>query len=344
MQAHLEPYLSWQLDQGKSKKSILVWRQKVRHFLEWLAGREVTLRLLYEYRDYLQKDKIKPHRADRGCRPRTVRAAFSALRGFFRYLESQGRKDLPDVAAVAMPRLDTAVRAVPSSEEVRALFAAAEHAGAHARCPLYRSYLRLRALAVLSLAAGCGLRRAEILALDVTDLRTDRTPWEVNVRFGKGAQARWVPIGETEQGHLEAWLRTRDGRCQRLDHRTPALLVDDKGRRLGNHGIEGIVETLKGLAGLDETALTLHGLRHAFGAYLLRAKGPKTTQVLMGHASVSTTLEVYGHTDADQMREAVADLSRSIHTPDGQAGSDSPRRGQSRRRAPGGRGRRGYRV
>lgn len=309
-------YVAWLQDHGRAADTVTLYRQKVRHFCEWANAREITPRLLFEYRDYLQSDKIKPWTGgERGCRPRTVRSAFGALRSFWKFLAQDGALGLPDIACVPAPPLDTAQREVPSVEQVRRLYAAAAQSGAHARSPRYALYLRARTQALLSVAFGTALRRSELLALDLQDVRLDATPPRITVRMGKGRKARWVNLGEHEAAHLRQWVEVRAERLAQSGKENPALWIDDKGRRMGHNGIEGVVDSLKRLAGLDDTKITLHGLRHRAGSIIVKDLGYKCAQEVLGHKSIQTTLEVYTHTDADDLAHAASAVSNAIHTP-----------------------------
>lgn len=312
-------YVAYLQDHGRAADTVTMYRQKVKHFCEWVGEREVAARLLFEYRDYLQSDKVKPWTGgERGCRPRTVRSAFGALRSFWKFLAADGVTGLPDITCVPSPPLDTAQREVPSVEQVRRLYAAAAQSGAHARSQRYGLYLRARTQALLSVAFGTALRRSELLALDLQDVRLDTTPPRITVRMGKGRKARWVNLGEHEAEHLRQWIEVRAERLERAGKESPALWIDDKGRRMGHNGIEGVVDALKRLAGLDDTKITLHGLRHRAGSIIVKDHGYKCAQEILGHKSIHTTLEVYTHTDADDLANAAQSVSDAIHTPNRQ--------------------------
>ena len=309
---HLAPlaadFLTHLADRGDQPKTCRRYAFELRHFLTWLDGRDITEARLHAYRRYLQNEK--PHRnGSVGMRPRTIHLAFTAIFAFAAWLERTGHvADLPRRGSIALPALDVPQREVPSPEEVRALFAAAGKVGAHARTPQYGEWLRCRALALLALFANCGLRLAEVLALQVEDIRRDREPWVVQVRSGKGAQSRWVPANAEAQRHLRDWLAIRTWWCRRLKRETPALFPVGVSQKLGERGVYNLFGELRALADLTERQITPHGLRHAFASGLLEVTDLKTIQALMGHKSAQTTIEVYLHTSQERMEQAVRDL------------------------------------
>ncbi|EAY24070.1 tyrosine-type recombinase/integrase, partial [Microscilla marina] len=102
------------------------------------------------------------------------------LRQFTRYLDALG---LP---GFALPRLRLQGLAAQSLE----VFSQAEIDGLYAACGT--DFYGLRDQALLALGYGCGLRRAEVSQLEVSDLHFKKG-W-LEVKAGKGAKARSVPM------------------------------------------------------------------------------------------------------------------------------------------------------
>ena len=311
---HLDGWQQSLADDGRDVKTIRLYRTTVSGFLEWQGVRSLTRADFHAFVRHLQTEHQTPGAEHTGLRPRTIRRTFTALRSFWRYLRTQGI-DLPSLESITLPRLDTAQRRVPSDTEVRALFAAAERIGSEARSQQWRDWLRHRARAVLALLAGCALRRGELLALNETDLRELPTGWVVVVRRGKMGQARTVPVAEEHIGALKAWLKVRRERMARLDHDALPLFHEDKGSRMGQHSLDSLWAALLRGAGLDDTGLTCHGCRHWAATAIIRRSSIKVAQAYLGHASPSTTLLVYAHADADDLRSAASGLAGTIHTP-----------------------------
>jgi hypothetical protein len=56
-----------------------------------------------------------------------------------------------------------------------------------------------------------------------------------------------------------------------------------------------------------------HDLQHTFGSHLIAAGVDlKTVSTLMGHSSISVTVDIYGHMLKDSNRDAVARLEHAL--------------------------------
>ena len=98
------------------------------------------------------------------------------------------------------------------------------------------AYDASRALALVALALGAGLRVAELCALDVGDLASDATGNYVDVRDGKGHKQRQVPIAQDVYELVASYL-TETGRAvhRTADRGTPLLLAQVPERRRSPH-------------------------------------------------------------------------------------------------------------
>jgi len=67
----------------------------------------------------------------------------------------------------------------------------------------------LRDLAMISVLVGCGLRRAELSALTVEDLRIRQGHWAIVDLVGKGGHVRTVPVPAWVKQALDRWSRRR---------------------------------------------------------------------------------------------------------------------------------------
>ncbi|MGW8526960.1 tyrosine-type recombinase/integrase [Nocardiopsis sp. NPDC055824] len=164
--------------------------------------------------------------------------------------------------------------------------------------------------AICHLAYYAGLRVAEIVALDVADLRLSARKGSVRVR-GKGrlgGKDRTVPLHAQVRTTLEVLL---DG----LGRPAAGPLVRNRdGRALSTRAANTVVTTLGAAAGIgpadDGEAFGPHVLRHTFGTDLVRGRGEVATAPvdvvlvaeLMGHADLNTTRRYALPTEADKTR------------------------------------------
>jgi len=241
----------------------------LRDFSRWLGDQGIGLddldvRVLAAYTAELG-------RARRGLAPTTIARRLSAVRSLARH--ALGPERVPDAALA--PRRPRRLPETPALEEVES---AVDRAGRDAEP------LALRNAAVLELAYSCGLRSAEVVALDLGDVDLDRE--HVHVR-GKGGKERLVPLGEEAAWRVGLWLR--DGRPALVRVASDALFLSVRGRRLDTSVLRRLMRNP-------------HRLRHAYATHLLEGGADlRTIQELLGHASLSTT-QIYSHVDARRLR------------------------------------------
>jgi integrase/recombinase XerC len=143
--------------------------------------------------------------------------------------------------------------------------------------------------AIMELFYSSGLRLAELIGLNLTNLLPDRT---VQV-LGKGQKTRIVPVGSKAHEALEAWKRERAAiaRVGEL-----ALFVGRNGRRLGPRAVQARVAFRARQQGLG-MHVHPHLFRHSFASHLLESSQElRGVQELLGHADIATT-QIYTHLD-----------------------------------------------
>ena len=208
--------------------------------------------------------------------PATVNASKAALRMVMKtawrlgLMASEDCHRACDLEAVRGGRLPRG-RSLTAGQ-LRALFSTCEHA----------SPSGARDGALLALLYGCGLRRAEVVALDLSDW--NREAFQLRVR-GKGDKER-IAHTDAVTHVLEAWLRVRGDEPGALltciERRRPVL------RRMSTQAVYFVVKRRAKDARIGD--LSPHDLRRTFVGDLLEA-GADLSQVqgLAGHSQVTTT-------------------------------------------------------
>lgn len=161
--------------------------------------------------------------------------------------------------------------------------------------------------AFLALGYGSGLRRAELAALDLKDVRLDAEA-SIRVRRGKGSKERLSYLASGGEELVGRWLEVRG------DDDGPLLQPVRKGgviehRRISPHGLYRALAALAKRAGV--AALSPHDLRRSWVSHLLEAGADISTCArLAGHSSTTTT-ERYDKRGEQTKRKA----SRLLHLP-----------------------------
>ncbi len=152
-------------------------------------------------------------------------------------------------------------------------------------CQADRSPKGARDAALFALGFGCGLRRAELVDLEVGDFSPETG--ELRVRRGKGRKARVAHVSPGCRGALDEWLGLRG------DAPGPILCPVRKGgaidvRRMTDHAVFLACRRRAQQAGIKP--FSPHDMRRTFIGDLLDAGADiSVAQQLAGHASVSTT-------------------------------------------------------
>lgn len=150
-----------------------------------------------------------------------------------------------------------------------------------------------------------GLRRAEARALDVGDV--DLPGGRLLVRRGKGEKARVVPLHPELARYLGKLL---SGRVE-----GPVFTGED-GRRIGLSTVNYVVAQAGRRAGLRNPnprrkEINPHLLRHSFARHFLARGGdPRHLAQILGHASIKTTLDIYGTPSEEEVQAAYREVMR----------------------------------
>lgn len=148
---------------------------------------------------------------------------------------------------------------------------------------------------LLQTAYACGLRISEVLNLQVTDI--DSVRMVVNVRQGKGAKDRQVPLSARLLRELRTWW---------CGHRTkpwlfPGMTEASRTKPMNVTSVQRMVKQIVTRAQLKKPA-SMHTLRHSYATHLLEAGVDVVTlQKLLGHNSLSTTAR-YLHLSTRQLQ------------------------------------------
>lgn len=147
----------------------------------------------------------------------------------------------------------------------------------------------MRDRAITSLLAETGIRRAELCYLSIDDIRWHEK--QIIIRKGKGSKTRLVPMTSELAETLKALTANRQ---------IGPLFVSRNGGPLSARQVNRIVAEAGVRANINNPNpkyrhVTPHLLRHSFARWWKdRGGNIEALSSVMGHASVSTTWNVYG--------------------------------------------------
>ncbi len=292
-----EEYLSWlEVERGRSPRTLAAYRRDLAAFGVALreGGRgDMDTASASDVAAYLASLRASHSKA-------SVARAHSSIRGLYRFLVEEGRRDDDPAADLPSVSVSDLLPKALSEEETERLLGAVVGTGP--------AVLRDRAL--LEVLYGTGARVSEVVGLnlgDVSDAVDARGLPLVRV-LGKGDKERVVPLGQLARLALADWL-SGEGRPlfvpkkwrRRSD--AEAVFLNARGGRLTRVGAFGVVKKYAARVGLEEK-VSPHVLRHSCATHMLgRGADVRVVQELLGHASIATT-QRYTKVSPEHLRRA----------------------------------------
>lgn len=226
--------------------------------------------------------------ARKGLAKRSVARKLAAARTFFGFLHLEERIPTNPGRTVRAPKLEKRLPGHLTASDVDTVFDYAESRAAE------NTLAGTRALVILELLYGSGLRLSELHGLDRSAI--DERAGQVRV-LGKGAKERIVPVTGSA---LRAIGRYEPRRGEVAPREEDALLVNADGGRLSRRSIQAAArDALEQAAGAR--GLSSHALRHSFATHLMEAGADLlAVKELLGHVSLSTT-QIYTHTSKERL-------------------------------------------
>lgn len=283
----------------------------VAEYLAWCAGNAVDFRIAtLQDLDAWQKWLFLSRRNGESWRTRKA----AAVRNFYDWRRTRGlgencaaglrtSRDKP-----RMPRKYTV-------DQLRGLLRGTEESSTEA------ARRRDRAMMLLLLAAG--LRRAELVDLNLEDLELGRKTAVIRV-YGKGSREREISCEGPVVDALHTWIAARADLPQPIEPKALFVVLmagDHYGRRLSVRTVEALVERCARSAGLRDWGVHRFRVTYATTLYDEGAE-IEEIRILMGHESIETTRRYLAVSERAR-RTRVS--SRSQHAALGDARGGQPR-------------------
>ncbi len=250
--------------------------------------RDIDTSDVFDFLSYLSNERaINPDSAapDYGISPAARARKLSAIKSFYKYLTVR-TKQLQEnpVADLEYPKLRKSLPKYLTLEQSAALLKSVSGQN------------ETRDYAILMLFLNCGIRRSELVGLNLTDVYEDR----IRV-VGKGNKERFVYFGTACRKAIDAYLIERN-KVVLSDNR--ALFGSRDSNRISVSAVHRLVKKALLQAGLDSTQFSAHKLRHTAATMMLSGGvDVKTVQEVLGHENLNTT-QIYTHIESTELKIA----------------------------------------
>ncbi|MGB2580167.1 MAG: site-specific integrase [Minisyncoccia bacterium] len=228
-----------------------------------------------------------------GVKASTIRTYWSKLNSFFEWLRLRGYMEVNPLSMIktAAPVYDDK-KAVEKDGMRKIITAITLHSS--------NSLLLKRDMLMLNILLFCGLRRSELISLEVRDVDIEKRTLTIRAETSKSKRTRVMPINPPLMMHLQEYILERNKRR----FKTPYLLVSgNEDRGLSVHGLKHWVKRLNDLSGVR---FHLHQFRHSFACELAKRNvNAVNMQKLMGHSDLRMTERYVRSLTVDDLRNDV---------------------------------------
>ncbi|MBO4452835.1 MAG: tyrosine-type recombinase/integrase [Clostridia bacterium] len=260
--------------------------------LDYALAESVRTEEIYAFMLYLSEK--------RGNKVRIRARRLSAIKAFYKYHTVKTRRFAENPAKdIDSPTVKPALPKYLTLEESLKLLESIPKDGGNYQ----RDYC------IITMFLNCGMRLAELVGIDLSDISGD---YKQLVVTGKGDKTRMIYLNAAVRDALRDYLAVRQ--INATAHGKPiidrnALFLSSRNTRISRESVQKIVYNALKLAGLDGRGISVHKLRHT-AATLMYREGNVDVRTLMdvlGHAQLTTT-QIYTHV-SDKQLEAAAEAN-----------------------------------
>ena len=273
------------LERNYSVKTIVSYRTDLLEFEEYFKKVDAELDFTRVDADIVRNWMVSL--MDDGRTATTVNRKLSSLRSFYRFLLKRKVVSVDPMVKVVGPKKKKPLPSFVREKDMDRLLDESLYDEGFEGC---------RDRAILETFYATGMRRSELIGLDVADVDLSAKLIKVT---GKRNKQRLIPFGdELAEGLLE-YIKVRN---ETLLQGAEAFFVLKNGERMYPEAVYRLVRRyLSGVVTLKKRSP--HVLRHTFATAMLNGKAElRAVKELLGHESLATT-EVYTHTTFEELKK-----------------------------------------
>jgi len=300
--ANVDRYLDWLRFHNRTPMAVNGRWAELKPFLAWSEERglfdpeQITRSILESYQRYLWRYRKKNGKP---LGTSTQRGRLGGVKRFFSWLTKQRIIEANPASELELPRFEKRLPMdTPSISEIETILAV----------PEINDALGIRDRAILELFYSTGMRRGELVGMQVADLDREKHIARVH---GKGNKDRVVPVGTRALQWVEKYL----------DDVRPLLLINADEQALFltgyGHGFNPDVLGRKVIRYIRDSGTGhiggCHLFRHACATHMLEGGADiRYIQQLLGHENLETT-SIYTRVSITQLRDVHARCHPAEH-------------------------------
>lgn len=283
---HITEFIDYlKLEKNYSPHTLLAYTKDIEGFKSFLQVSNIDELTYADIRSWIV-DLV-----EKGLSNRSVNRKIASLKSYYTYLVRMEIIDTSPLLYHQSLKTNSNLHLAFSHIEMEEAFDSLEK-----EHETHNSFESLRDLLIFALLYTSGMRRAELIGLDIKDIDLGRK--QVSV-LGKGAKYRLLPLLPWVTELIEEYLVRRSG-LEKI-HDKEALLLTLKGKRIYPSLVYRLVNTtFSHITG--KQVKSPHILRHTFATHLLD-EGADLVSIkeLLGHSSLDST-QVYVHNSMEKIR------------------------------------------
>ena len=281
---YLEDFIKYiDFEKNDSEYTTINYESDIVEYLEFCTNNKID----YKTISYKQaRNYINYLYEERNDKSSTISRKISALRTFYRFLES---KDIENYSfsLLKLPKKGKRLPKFFEYNELEELF----------DVPDTNDPLGQRDRLILELLYASGMRVSELVSIKINDISFGSKTIKI---LGKGNKERITYYNDITNKYLKKYIN--DGRKKLNINNIDYLFLNYRGGHLTTRGVEKILDKIIAKTAINKH-ITPHMLRHSFATHLLNEGCDLlSVQELLGHASLSAT-NIYTHITNDRLKE-----------------------------------------
>ena len=231
------------------------------------------------------------HLSKEGFEPRSINRKISTLNSYFKYLIRNNLIVVNPMKHINLLKISKRLPSFFTEDDMQSSKLILESN--------LTDYEILRNKLIVNILYNTGCRKAELIALKLSDINYNRS--EITV-MGKGKKERNIPISAELVDDIKKFVEVKHDFFKDQIVLAPNLFLSSKGKEMQPKAIYNIVKDQLHLLSTSDKK-SPHVLRHTFATHMLNNGADiNAIKELLGHASLAAT-QVYTHNSIARLKE-----------------------------------------